>query len=218
MQGDKGFDGGFGVLRCAAAGALPVGGCLGLHSDYLQTLLGDRELLFTAHRLSITCIWLKIYYRAGAEQERGGSRSDGKHCLQGNRSHTTVKWYQGKELFLWPAVPSFTKRAQMAGMHVHAEHLAAALLRVKVPFIEGEGMCSQWTQHFSTSSSFVPEMRPVVKTSLSHEIKYIIKYLKRGNVSSFLCLEKVVTNKWLNETTKPHHGKNKSAFSLAMLT
>ena len=59
MQGDKGFDGGFGVLHCAAA-APPVEGCLGLHSDYLQTLLGDRELLFTAHRLSITCIWLKI--------------------------------------------------------------------------------------------------------------------------------------------------------------
>lgn len=72
----------------------------------------------------------------------GESQPSGTRRLQGNRSHTS-EVVPGQGAIFVASRPIFNKKSRWLRMHVHAEHLAAALFKVKVPLIHLGGFSSR---------------------------------------------------------------------------
>lgn len=84
-------------------------------SDYLQTVLWDRELLFRAYRLSIIFLWLKILQSwskgrgcFSAEWHALSPRQQKSHQWSCTRARS---YFCDQSSYLWP-------KEQMAGAHV----------------------------------------------------------------------------------------------------
>lgn len=132
------------------------------HSDYLQTVLSDREPLFRTHRLSIFFIWLKILQCWNGDGGGGGVSREARAVSKGTEV-TPVKWYQGKELFLWPVVLSLTKKSRWLGCTCRLNTLLLCYAKLRCLWFTWRGLChANWSHSHNISQVLEDALKALV--------------------------------------------------------